>query len=149
VGSLSQTLASIDIHMYKPSVDSALGDLLVGIGSTIDVVVGLLRQVISSVLSPLLDPLVNTLITGSASISQRPKWVHGSRARAAHNWFIESIPMSGANFDELDLFVWEGKADILERIARCMASFDVEVIRAEAWQRPTPSAAWPRGLRSR
>jgi uncharacterized membrane protein len=63
VGSLSQTLASIDIHMYKPSVDSALGDLLVGIGSTIDVVVGLLRQVISSVLSPLLDPLVNTLIT--------------------------------------------------------------------------------------
>jgi len=63
VGSLSQTLANIDIHMYKPSVDSALGGLLVGIGNVIDVVVGLLRQVISTVLSPLLDPLVNTLIT--------------------------------------------------------------------------------------
>lgn len=63
VGSLSQTLANVDIHMYKPSVDSALGDLLVGVGGTIDVVVGLLRQVISSVLSPLLDPLVNALIT--------------------------------------------------------------------------------------
>lgn len=63
VGSLSQTLANIDIHMYKPSVDSALGDLLVGVGNVIDVVVGLLRQVISTALSPLLDPLVNTLIT--------------------------------------------------------------------------------------
>jgi uncharacterized membrane protein len=63
VGSLSQTLAQIDIHMYKPSVDSALGDLLVGVGNIIDTVVGLLRGVISSALSPLLDPLVNTLIT--------------------------------------------------------------------------------------
>ncbi|RIX84010.1 pilus assembly protein TadG-related protein [Acidovorax cavernicola] len=62
VASLSQTLANIDIHMYKPSVDSALGDLLFGVGSTIDAVVNLLRQTISSVLSPLLDPLVNTLI---------------------------------------------------------------------------------------
>lgn len=34
-------------------------------------------------------------------------------------------------FDELDLYVWEGKADILERIQRCMASFDVNVIRAD------------------
>ena len=34
-------------------------------------------------------------------------------------------------FDELDIYVWEGKADILERIARCMASFDVQVIRAD------------------
>ncbi|KQX24462.1 hypothetical protein ASD05_10260 [Variovorax sp. Root434] len=63
VGGLSQTLAQIDIHMYKPSVDSALGDLLVGVGNTIDVAVGLLRQAISAVLSPLIDPLVNTLLT--------------------------------------------------------------------------------------
>jgi uncharacterized membrane protein len=63
VGSLSQTLAQIDIHMYKPSVDSALGDLLVGVGSIVDTVVGLLRGVISNALSPLLDPLVNTLLT--------------------------------------------------------------------------------------
>ncbi|CAN5323854.1 sigma-54 dependent transcriptional regulator [soil metagenome] len=34
-------------------------------------------------------------------------------------------------FDELDLYVWEGKADILERIQRCMSSFDVDVIRAD------------------
>ncbi|MGQ3129204.1 sigma-54 factor interaction domain-containing protein, partial [Variovorax sp.] len=44
---------------------------------------------------------------------------------------------SAPNFDELDLFVWEGKADILDRIARCMASFDVEVIRADGM--PPPS----------
>lgn len=43
-----------------------------------------------------------------------------------------------ANFDELDLFVWEGKADILDRIARCMASFDVEVIRADGLPPPAP-----------
>ncbi|WP_153100574.1 sigma 54-interacting transcriptional regulator [Paraburkholderia hayleyella] len=36
-----------------------------------------------------------------------------------------------AKIDELDLYVWEGKADILERVARCMASFDIEVIRAD------------------
>jgi DNA-binding NtrC family response regulator len=33
--------------------------------------------------------------------------------------------------DELDLYVWEGKADIVERVARCMASLDVDVIRAD------------------
>jgi DNA-binding NtrC family response regulator len=33
--------------------------------------------------------------------------------------------------DELDIYVWEGKADIVERVARCMASFEVEVIRAD------------------
>ncbi|HEY3599594.1 MAG TPA: sigma-54 dependent transcriptional regulator [Paraburkholderia sp.] len=36
-----------------------------------------------------------------------------------------------AKIDEVDLYVWEGKADILDRVARCMASFDVEVIRAD------------------
>ncbi|WP_082818237.1 TadG family pilus assembly protein [Variovorax boronicumulans] len=63
VGSLSHTLANIDIHMYEPSVDSALGNLLFGVGNTIDAVVTLLRQVISSALAPVLDPLVNALIT--------------------------------------------------------------------------------------
>ncbi|BEU21843.1 sigma-54 dependent transcriptional regulator [Paraburkholderia terrae] len=33
--------------------------------------------------------------------------------------------------EELDLYVWEGKADIVDRVARCMASFEVEVIRAD------------------
>ncbi|HTJ93904.1 MAG TPA: sigma-54 dependent transcriptional regulator [Pararobbsia sp.] len=38
-----------------------------------------------------------------------------------------SIP----KIDELDIYVWEGKTDIVERVARCMASFEVEVIRAD------------------
>ncbi|MGN6085513.1 sigma 54-interacting transcriptional regulator [Trinickia sp.] len=33
--------------------------------------------------------------------------------------------------EELDIYVWEGKADIVERVVRCMSSFDVEVIRAD------------------
>jgi transcriptional regulator with PAS, ATPase and Fis domain len=48
-------------------------------------------------------------------------------------------------FNELDLYVWEGKADILDRIARCMASFDVDVIRADglllSQERPVTRAA--------
>jgi len=36
-----------------------------------------------------------------------------------------------STLDVLDIYVWEGKADIQERIARCMASFDIEVIRAD------------------
>ena len=40
------------------------------------------------------------------------------------------------NFDELDLYVWEGKADIVERIERCMASFDVGVVRADGIPMP-------------
>ncbi|KAF1041943.1 MAG: DNA-binding transcriptional activator HyfR [Xylophilus sp.] len=39
--------------------------------------------------------------------------------------------MAAPQFDELDIYVWEGKADIHERVARCMASFDAEVIRAD------------------
>jgi transcriptional regulator with GAF, ATPase, and Fis domain len=34
--------------------------------------------------------------------------------------------------EELDIYTLEGKADIVDQVARCMASFDVEVIRAEA-----------------
>jgi hypothetical protein len=42
---------------------------------------------------------------------------------------------------ELDLYVWEGKADIVDRVARCMASFDVEVIRADNADLVRPSLA--------
>jgi DNA-binding NtrC family response regulator len=38
-----------------------------------------------------------------------------------------SIP----KLDELDIYIWEGKTDIVDRVARCMASFEVEVIRAD------------------
>jgi DNA-binding NtrC family response regulator len=34
-------------------------------------------------------------------------------------------------FEELDIYVWEGKADIVERVVRCMSTFDVDVIRAD------------------
>jgi DNA-binding NtrC family response regulator len=33
--------------------------------------------------------------------------------------------------EELDIYVWEGTADIVERVMRCMVSFDVKVIRAD------------------
>ncbi|HEV3104699.1 MAG TPA: sigma-54 dependent transcriptional regulator, partial [Trinickia sp.] len=40
--------------------------------------------------------------------------------------------MRSANkIEDLDIYVLEGKADIVERVARCMASFDVDVIRAD------------------
>jgi DNA-binding NtrC family response regulator len=45
------------------------------------------------------------------------------------------------NFDELDLYVWEGKADIIDRIERCMASFDVGVIRADGIPIPQDRSA--------
>jgi hypothetical protein len=48
-----------------------------------------------------------------------------------------------AKIDELDIYVWEGKADIVDRVARCMASFDVEVIRAARCGRRLPSSASP------
>jgi DNA-binding NtrC family response regulator len=45
--------------------------------------------------------------------------------------------MRAANhhIEELDIHVWEGKTDIVDRIVRCMASFDVEVIRADGMMR--------------
>ncbi len=33
--------------------------------------------------------------------------------------------------DDLDIYVWEGKSDIVERVARALASFDADVIRAD------------------
>ena len=35
------------------------------------------------------------------------------------------------NLDELEIYVWEGSADIAERVERCMASLDVQVMRAD------------------
>lgn len=63
VSSLSTTLSQVDIRMYKPAVSgSGLGDLLSGVGSTINALIPLLQQAISTVLSPLLDPVVNSLL---------------------------------------------------------------------------------------
>ncbi|GAB3626998.1 Fis family transcriptional regulator [Pandoraea terrae] len=33
--------------------------------------------------------------------------------------------------EDLDVYVWEGKSDIADRVAHCLASFDIEVIRAD------------------
>ena len=33
--------------------------------------------------------------------------------------------------DDLDVYVWEGKSDIADRVARALANFDVDVIRAD------------------
>ncbi|PUA19802.1 sigma 54-interacting transcriptional regulator [Glaciimonas sp. PCH181] len=33
--------------------------------------------------------------------------------------------------ESLDIYVWEGKSDIADRIAHCLSSFDVQVIRAD------------------
>lgn len=33
--------------------------------------------------------------------------------------------------ESIDVYVWEGKSDIAERIARCLGSFEIDVIRAE------------------
>lgn len=38
---------------------------------------------------------------------------------------------TGHTIEELDIYVWEGNADIVERVVRCMSSFDVDVIRAD------------------
>ena len=33
--------------------------------------------------------------------------------------------------DDLEIYVWEGKADIVEQVVHCMSSFEVDVIRAD------------------
>ncbi|MFT4190289.1 MAG: sigma-54 dependent transcriptional regulator [Comamonas sp.] len=38
---------------------------------------------------------------------------------------------SPLSLDELEIYVWEGAADIAERVERCMASLDVQVMRAD------------------
>ncbi|NOT17359.1 MAG: sigma-54-dependent Fis family transcriptional regulator [Sulfuriferula sp.] len=46
--------------------------------------------------------------------------------------------------DNLELYVWEGKSDIAERITACMSSFNVDVIRAEdALVMPSKGAVRP------
>lgn len=44
------------------------------------------------------------------------------------------------NQSDLVIYVWEGQADIAERVERCMLSMDVEVVRADGMN-PPPSAA--------
>ncbi|MES3009482.1 MAG: TadG family pilus assembly protein [Pseudomonadota bacterium] len=63
VNGLSNALSAPGIQMYRPAVSgSGLGSLLVGVGSTIDLLIPQLQQAVRTVLSPLLDPIVNSLL---------------------------------------------------------------------------------------
>jgi uncharacterized membrane protein len=63
IDSLTGTLAGPTIEMYRPSGSgNGLGSLLVGAGSTMDAVIALLKQAVSTVLSPLLSPLTTMLV---------------------------------------------------------------------------------------
>jgi uncharacterized membrane protein len=63
IDSLTSTLAGPTIEMYQPSGSgNGLGNLLVGAGTTMDAVIVLLKQAVSTVLSPLLSPLTTMLV---------------------------------------------------------------------------------------
>jgi hypothetical protein len=82
INSLSATLAGLDIKAYEPN-GSALGTIVMAVGTVIDAVVALLKTAISAVLSPILDPLVMLLMENlgldlaktevSANLSCNPK----------------------------------------------------------------------------
>ena len=82
INSLSATLAGLDIKAYEPN-GSALGTIVMAVGTVIDAVVALLKTAISAVLSPILDPLVTLLVENlgldlaktevSANLSCNPK----------------------------------------------------------------------------
>lgn len=44
--------------------------------------------------------------------------------------------MTSSNFDQISIYVWEGKVDIYDRVVQCMSSFDVDVVHADG--RPMP-----------
>jgi uncharacterized membrane protein len=62
VGSLSGTLAGINLIVYKPVGSNPLGAILNVAGSLISDVTAILQPLITSLLSPLLDPLLNNLL---------------------------------------------------------------------------------------
>jgi uncharacterized membrane protein len=64
VGSLGNTLAGINLIVYKPLGSNPLGAIITGVGSLISDVTNRLLPVITGALSPLLDPLLNNLLKG-------------------------------------------------------------------------------------
>lgn len=63
INSLTATLAGPTIEMYQPNgAGNGLGNLLVGAGTTMNAVIALLQQAVSTVLSPVLDPLLTMLV---------------------------------------------------------------------------------------
>ncbi|MFP6830322.1 MAG: pilus assembly protein TadG-related protein [Pseudomonas sp.] len=64
VGSLSSTLAGINLIVYKPQGSNPLGAIVTGVASLISDVTNRLLPVVTGALSPLLDPLLNNLLKG-------------------------------------------------------------------------------------
>lgn len=69
VGSLSNTLAGINLIVYQPVGSNPLGAIVTGVASLISDVTNRLLPVVTSTISPLLDPLLNNLLKGWASTS--------------------------------------------------------------------------------
>ncbi|WP_339448791.1 pilus assembly protein TadG-related protein [Pseudomonas sp. EA_5y_Pfl2_R50] len=62
VGSLANTLAGINLIVYKPLGSNPLGAIVTGVASLISDVTSKLLPVVTSLITPLLDPLLNNLL---------------------------------------------------------------------------------------
>ncbi|TFF39029.1 hypothetical protein E3U47_15275 [Pseudomonas sp. RIT623] len=62
VGSLSSTLAGVQIEAYKPAVGNVFSDVMALVAGTLSSVKAILEPLIKNLLSPLLDPLLNVLL---------------------------------------------------------------------------------------
>ena len=62
VGSLSNTLAGINLIVYQPLGSNPLGAIVTGVASLISDVTNKLLPVVTNLLAPLLDPLLNNLL---------------------------------------------------------------------------------------
>ena len=62
VNSLSNTLAGINLIVYKPLGSNPLGSIVTGVASLISDVTNRLLPVVTGLLAPILDPLLNNLL---------------------------------------------------------------------------------------
>ncbi|WP_086794453.1 pilus assembly protein TadG-related protein [Pseudomonas sp. SCPG-7] len=62
VNSLANTLAGINLIVYKPQGSNPLGAIVTGVASLISDVTAILQPLITNLVSPLLDPLLNNLL---------------------------------------------------------------------------------------
>ncbi|RON81805.1 pilus assembly protein TadG-related protein [Pseudomonas fluorescens] len=62
VSSLANTLAGINLIVYKPQGSNPLGAVVTGVASLISDVTAILQPLVTNLLSPLLDPLLNNLL---------------------------------------------------------------------------------------
>jgi hypothetical protein len=62
VNSLSNTLAGVNLIVYRPLGSNPLGAIVTGVASLISDVTNRLLPAVTAVLSPLLDPILNNLL---------------------------------------------------------------------------------------